>query len=118
MDVGLIALGLRCRLGSASSTAEQACGYARVARQSPIGASVKNEDDSGSLRISGARSVREARCSRSRRGRGGDARPRPWAGATQPLRQGKADRIHYAGGWTFDTSDTNSFITEFKYESQ
>ncbi|HEY8677953.1 MAG TPA: DUF1326 domain-containing protein [Candidatus Dormibacteraeota bacterium] len=44
--------------------------------------------------------------------------PTVWAGATQPLRQGKADRIHYAGGWTFDTSDTNSFITEFKYESQ
>lgn len=44
--------------------------------------------------------------------------PTVWAGVTQPLRQGKADRIRYAGGWTFDSSGTNSFITEFKYESQ
>jgi len=42
--------------------------------------------------------------------------PTIWAGVAQPLRQGKADRIHYAGGWTFDSSDTNSFITELKYE--
>jgi len=42
--------------------------------------------------------------------------PTIWAGVAQPLRQGKADRIHYDGGWTFDSSDTNSFITELKYE--
>lgn len=44
--------------------------------------------------------------------------PTVWAGVEQPLRQGKAERIHYAGGWTFDSSDTNSFISEFKYEAR
>ena len=44
--------------------------------------------------------------------------PTVWAGVVQPMRQGKAARIHYTGGWTFDSSDTNSFITEFEYESQ
>ena len=43
--------------------------------------------------------------------------PTVWAGVTQPLRQAKAERIHYAGGWTFDSTDTNSFIAEFKYQS-
>ena len=43
--------------------------------------------------------------------------PNVWAGVTQPLRQAKAERIHYAGGWTFDSTDTNSFIAEFKYQS-
>jgi hypothetical protein len=44
--------------------------------------------------------------------------PTVWAGVVQPLRQGKADRIHYAGNWTFDSTDTNSFITEFRYEGK
>jgi hypothetical protein len=42
--------------------------------------------------------------------------PTVWAGVAQPLRQGRAERTHYAGGWTFDSAATNSFVTEFKYE--
>lgn len=44
------------------------------------------------------------------------ANPTAWALITQPVRQGKADAIHYTGSWTFDSADTNSFITEFRYE--
>ena len=35
----------------------------------------------------------------------------------QPMRVGKADAIRYTGAWKFETSGTNSFITEFKYEA-
>jgi len=35
----------------------------------------------------------------------------------QPMRVGKAAKIHYTGAWKFETSGTNSFITEFKYEA-
>lgn len=35
----------------------------------------------------------------------------------QPMRVGKAATIRYSGAWKFETSGTNSFITEFKYEA-
>ncbi|MBI4276820.1 MAG: DUF1326 domain-containing protein, partial [Armatimonadetes bacterium] len=42
--------------------------------------------------------------------------PTVWAVVAQPVRQGKADAIHYAGAWAFDAAGTNSFITEFRYD--
>lgn len=35
----------------------------------------------------------------------------------QPVRVAKAGKIHYDGAWKFDTSGTNGFTTEFKYEA-
>jgi hypothetical protein len=42
--------------------------------------------------------------------------PTVWAMVAQPMRQGKADTILYKGPWKFETNNSNSFVTEFKYE--
>ncbi len=36
---------------------------------------------------------------------------------TQPLRQGRAESIRYAGAWTFEAKGTNAFVTDFAYEA-
>jgi hypothetical protein len=36
---------------------------------------------------------------------------------TQPLRQGRAGTIRYAGAWSFEATGTNAFITDFAYEA-
>lgn len=41
--------------------------------------------------------------------------PTSWALVTTPLRQAAAKRIDYRGAWTFQASDTNSFLTDFDY---
>jgi hypothetical protein len=41
----------------------------------------------------------------------------PLLGAvTQPLRQARSTEVRFNGTWSFETSDRNSFITEFRYE--
>jgi hypothetical protein len=42
--------------------------------------------------------------------------PPNWALVPQPIRQAQAERIRYHDVWRFETSGTNSFITEFRYE--
>lgn len=41
----------------------------------------------------------------------------PLGAVPQPLRQGKAERINYQGPWRYDSTGTNAFITEFRYEA-
>lgn len=41
----------------------------------------------------------------------------PLGAVAQPLRQAKADTIRYRGPWRFDSTGTNSFITDFRYEA-
>ena len=41
----------------------------------------------------------------------------PLGAVAQPLRQAKAERIHYQGPWRFDSTGTNAFLAEFRYEA-
>jgi hypothetical protein len=35
----------------------------------------------------------------------------------QPVRQGRSKKVRYEGAFSFETSERNSFITEFRYEA-
>lgn len=50
-------------------------------------------------------------------GRAGEITNAPLGAITQPLRQGKAERIAYHGAWTTDAAGTNAFVAEFEYEA-
>ncbi len=39
----------------------------------------------------------------------------PLGAVTQPVRQAKSTNVAYDGSWKFDTSERNSFVTEFSY---
>lgn len=41
----------------------------------------------------------------------------PLGAVAQPLRQGRSGRISYAGPWRYESSGTNAFLTEFRYEA-
>lgn len=50
---------------------------------------------------------------------GGDAaiiRNAQFGAVTQPLRQGKSERVRYDGHWTAEASDRNAFLADFRYE--
>ncbi len=36
---------------------------------------------------------------------------------TQPLGQGRAESIRYAGAWRFESKGSNAFLTDFAYEA-
>jgi hypothetical protein len=40
----------------------------------------------------------------------------PFGAVTQPVRQARAKDVSYHGHWSADFSDTNSFVTDFRYE--
>lgn len=42
--------------------------------------------------------------------------PPVWAMIPQPMRQARSDKIRYSDAWRFESSDTNSYISEFRYE--
>ena len=42
----------------------------------------------------------------------------PLGAVTQPLRQGRAERIRYSGPWRTDASGTNAFVADFRYEAK
>jgi hypothetical protein len=41
----------------------------------------------------------------------------PFMAVPQGLRQGRTETLRYSGVWSFETSGTNAFINEFRYEA-
>ena len=41
----------------------------------------------------------------------------PFGAVTQPVRQATSKDVSYHGHWSVDFSGTNSFVTDFRYES-
>lgn len=41
--------------------------------------------------------------------------PPVWAMIPQPMRQARSDTIRFADAWSFESSNTNSYISEFRY---
>ena len=41
----------------------------------------------------------------------------PYGAVTQPVRQATAKDVSYHAHWSADFSDTNSFVTDFRYEA-
>lgn len=42
----------------------------------------------------------------------------PLGAVTQPLRQGRADRIRYSGPWRTEVTGSNGFLADFRYEAK